>query len=288
MRYRASSAQTKARFRRRCAKKDTKKLQENLELRTYVIAGLQRGWSPTEISGRMREEERHFYASKTTIYDWLYSAWGQQYCSLLPSKHYKPKKRRRKNTKRVMIPARIPLCARPTGADTRTRYGHWEIDAVVSGRRTGGKAALIVAIERKSRLVDARLVPYLTPNAVSAALQHLLDNKKALSVTMDNGQENRHHLDLRKKGIQTFFCDPYSPWQKGSVEQINGMLRRYIPKGCDLATFSQEEIDHIIARINAKPRKILGFATAIEAAVKGHVILDPSTTTNTSGGALGG
>lgn len=94
--------------------------------------------------------------------------------------------------------------------------------------------------------------------------------KKVLSVTQDNGIENTTHREL---GVPTFFCDPYSSWQKGGVEHANKMIRRYIPKGTDFRTVSQEYLDHIVFVINGKPRKSLGYRTALEVATSAGVFL---------------
>ena len=97
----------------------------------------------------------------------------------------------------------------------------------------------------------------------------MLANKKALSITQDNGIENRDHREL---GISTFFCDPYSSWQKGGVENANKMIRRYIPKGTDLASLPQEYLDQIVSVINRKPRKILQYRSALEVAMRAGII----------------
>ena len=115
----------------------------------------------------------------------------------------------------------------------------------------------------------ARRIENLKPASHTAALQDMLTNKKALSITQDNGIENKDH---RLLGIPTFFCDPYSSWQKGGVENANKMIRRYIPKGTDFATVSQEYLDQVVSVINRKPRKILGYRTALEVAMAAGII----------------
>jgi IS30 family transposase len=216
----------------------------------------------------MRREHQPFYASKTAIYEWLRSVHGIRYCPLLYSRRYYLKKRKPK-TARVMIPDRVSIHERCLGAANRTRYGHWENDTIVSGKHTGSAAAISVAYERKARLVLARGIPNLKPESHARAVGQMIHNKKALSMTQDNGIENRDHQDL---GIPTFFCDPYSSWQKGGVENANKMIRRYIPKGIDLATIPQAYLNQIVSVINRKPRKVLGYRTALEVAVKAGII----------------
>ncbi len=266
--YDPHRAQAKTRLRRMDAKYQGMKIMENGLLRAYVIAGLHDHWNPDEISGKMRRDRTPFYASKTAIYAWLRSVYGQRYVPLLYSRRYRKKKRKPKKP-RTMISDRISIDERFLGATNRTRYGHWEGDTIVSGKHTDSTAAVSVAYERKARLIAARRIENLKPASHTTALQDMLANKKALSMTQDNGMENREHRQL---GIPTFFCDPYSSWQKGGIENANKMIRRYIPKGMDLASISQEYLDQVVSIINKKPRKILGYRTALEVAMAAGII----------------
>lgn len=271
--YLAAKANHKAYVRRKYATYQGKKIEEHPSLRSYVIAGLQAGWNPDEISGAMRVTNQPFYASKTAIYEWLHSAYGQPYCQYLASERYRPKKRKAKTSERVMIPDRISVELRPLGATNRTRYGHWEGDTVVSGKWTGGKAVLAVCQERKTRFIGALLIPNLKPESFAAAAASLFVGKKALSLTLDNGIENKQHAAITAAtGAKAFFCDPYASWQKGGVEHANKMLRRYLPKGCDLSTFDQAFVDAVCDRLNRKPRKILGYKSALQLAEEKGVI----------------
>lgn len=271
--YVATYAKQRAYVRRKYAKYQGKKIEENRELRDYIVASLEDGRNPDEISGTMRREKHPFYASKTAIYEWLYSAYGQPYCQYLASRQYRPRKRKTKAAERVLIPDRTSVELRPQGATNRTRYGHWEGDTVVSGKRTGGKTALAVFVERKTRLVSATLIPNLKPETFTTAAVRSLANKRALTLTLDNGIENRGHGDITKaSGIKTYFCDPYSSWQKGQVEHVNKLLRHYLPKGCDLGQFDQGFVDTVVDRLNKKPRKILGYKSALQLAEEKGVI----------------
>lgn len=267
-RYSAKNAHQYARTRTKDKKREWSKIEQTPLLRLYIIAGLRAHWNPDEISGRMRQERQPFYASKTAIYDWLRSVHGQRYVPLLYSRRYRRKKRKPK-AKREMIPARIGIDERFRGANHRTRYGHWEGDTIVSGKKTGSTAAVSVASERKSRLVLAQKIRNLKPASHTIALRDMLHDKKTLSMTRDNGIENTDHRSL---GIPSFFCDPYASWQKGGVEHANKMIRRYISKGTDLATVTQKRLDDIVSTINKKPRKILGYRTALEVATAAGII----------------
>lgn len=251
-----------------------RKINQDKELRKYVVAGLKAHWNPDEISGRMKEDKKPFYTSKTAIYEWLRTARGNKYCEYLYSERYY-KKKRTKKTERVMIPDRVSIDMRSMGALNRSRYGHWEKDAVCSGRN--GSGALAVMQERKSRLIDAKKVSGFSSKKHNEAIMKMTKDKKMLSLTYDNGIENRHH---RKLGIPSYFCDPYSSWQKGGVENANKMIRRYLPKKTNLSKISQEYLDEIILKINNKPRKILGYRSSLEVARAGGVLLNLSECPN--------
>lgn len=248
----------------RTRKKDTRRAWSNIEhipeLRRYIIEHLEQHWNPDEISGRMKKDKKSWYASKTAIYDWLRSVYGQRYCPLLYSKRYYRKKRKLK-TARIMIPERVSLTERFLGANHRTRYGHWEDDTIVS--RKGCLGGLSVALERKTRLVVATKVTSMSTSEHMSAIQKQISSYKTLSITFDNGIENKQHATL---GVPTFFCEPYSSWQKGGVENANKMLRYFFPKGANFRTVSQKRVDEAVSIINNKPRKILGYKTALEVA----------------------
>ena len=260
--YIAKKAKDKARMSRRSRRYQQYKVERDKALKEYVVEGLKKHWNPDEISGSMKETNQPFYVSKTQIYDWLYSKYGQSYCQYLYSKRYHSKKRR-PATKRVMIPDRISITKRPLGATNRSRYGHWEGDTIVSSKKSGSRAALGVFVERKVKLDVGRLLPNLSPELFTPAANYSLGNKLALSLSLDNCIENKQHKAIV---AQTFFCDPYSSWQKGTVENFNKMIRRYIPKGTDLSTINQTQVDEYMSIINNKPRRSLGYKSALQLA----------------------
>jgi IS30 family transposase len=264
--YDSQKAQAKSRLRKRMAKYQKIKINSKQELREYIIKKLKEGCNPDEISGRMKKKNKPFYASKTSIYKWLYSAFGQRYCQYLYTQRYTQKKRVKK-TKRVMIPNRTSIWERPQGIEKRTRYGHWEVDAIVSPR--GKNGYLAVSYERKARLVKITKCKTMTPKEHNKAHQKVVDNFKTLSMTFDNGIENRNHQDLN---VITYFCDSYSSWQKGGVENVNKMIRKYIPKKTDISKLSKEFIQEVEDLINNKPRKSLNYKTALEIAVENGII----------------
>jgi IS30 family transposase len=259
--YLATAADHKAYVRRHYANYQGKKVQEHDDLRVYVIRGMKKHWNPDEIAGKMKLDQEPFYASKTTIYEWLYSEWGQSYCEYLPSGQTKPKKRRPK-TERHMIPDRVGLENRPQAAADRIEFGHHEADTIVSGKKTGSTAAVVTNVERTARYLSARKISNLKPESFNKAMRSIHQQLTTVeSLALDNGGENRY---WRKLGVPTYFCDPYSSWQKGGIENENKMIRRYLPKGTDLAIVSPQRLARIVSIINNKPRKILGYKSALQ------------------------
>ena len=270
--YQAEVAHHKAYLRRYWAKSIGRKINKNRKLKRYVTTGLKKGWSPQVISGRMKAEKKNFYISKTALYDWLYYNYqGHQYSKYLYSKRKRPKKRKGTKTKRPLIPDRIGINQRPLGATNKSRYGHWEGDTVVSGRKTGSKTALSVVYERKAKYVDIRKISNLKPTNNNQAIKSMFGSVKTKSLSLDNGIENTKHAEL---SIPTFFCDPYSSWQKGGVENAIKLIRRYVPKGCDIGTYSNRYLKKVAHRLNNKPRKSLGYQTPLEVMKKHHVFKD--------------
>lgn len=274
-RYVAARAKHKAYVRRKYAKYQGKRIQENNELRSFIVLRLRQHWNPAEISGHMKDHpELGFYASKTAIYEWLYSAWGQSYCQHLYSHRYHRKPRKKNKTDRVMITDRISVTERPETATDRLQAGHWEYDSIVSSKYSQSTYALAVAVERSTRFITASIVRSLRPEPFAESIVSQLKHKRVTTLTTDNGIENKQHRAITEHtGATVYFTDPYSSWQKGSIENANKMLRRYFPKGTDFATIKQMDVAYALTRINNKPRKILGYRSSLQLAKEEGVIL---------------
>lgn len=273
--YDPRKAKDKSRLSRRSRRYQWQKIEQYPRLREFIITKLQDDdWSPDAISGYLKHEQRALpYVSTPQIYAWLYSSRGQPYCQYLLSQQYQSKPRGDKPTKRVMIPNRVGIEQRPDIVASRSRPGDWEADTMVSGKLTRHKVALAVTQERLTRLYGATLIPSLRPAVFAQATTAMLTNKQAHTLTLDNGIENKQHEDIRAAlKLDIFFCDPYSSWQKGGMEHGNGMLRRYVPKGCDLSRFSQTQIDGFVTKINNKPRRSLGYKSALQLATEKGII----------------
>lgn len=256
-------ANHKAYVKRKYAKYQGKKIEENGQLRRYITSRLRRFWNPDEIAGRMRETKQPFYASKTAIYEWLRSVWGQRYVKYLYSGRYYAKKRKQRKQAKSMIPNRVSIHERPIRAETD--YGHYEADTFVSGRNTGSSAAVAVAIEMKADYIAMKKLPGMKPKRFAGAIRNMRRAVVMKSATLDNGIENRDHEDI---GTKTFFCDPYSSWQKPHVENGIRLVRRFIPKGSDISKVPETKIARVARILNHKPRKSLGYRTPYEIMVE--------------------
>jgi IS30 family transposase len=260
--YESRVAQHKAYVKRKYAKWQGKKIEREDDLREFIIKNLKVGCSPDEISGRMKQQKKPFYSSKTAIYDWLYSIYGREYCQYLYCQRHRPKRRKTKKTKREMIPNRVSITERPLSIGLGLIPGHFEGDTVVSGKKTRSQTALAVITEMRFKYLCLEKINGLKPEMFNQAILKMKNVfTRVGSLTLDNGLENKRHEQL---GIKTYFCDPYSPYQKPRVENRNKFIRRFIPKGSDIGQFSAKYIKMIADIWNNKPLKSLGYQTPTE------------------------
>jgi len=278
-RYQSNSANHKAYIRRKYAKYQGKKINENKELEQYIVVRLKEHWSPDSISGRMKKEKKKglipFYANKNSIYEWLYGSWGQRYTNLLYSQRYQPKRRKEKrDIKKNIIPNRLGIELRPKGAANKTRYGHFEGDTVVSGKRHHSKESITIIYERKAKYINLKKIKSLRPKFFNQAINKMQKDTKILSLTLDNGLENRSHEKLTSPA---YFCDPYSAWQKPGVENAIKLVRRFIAKGSDIRRYSHQYVRMVMDRLNNKPRKSLGYKTPSEIAREHNLLIKINT-----------
>lgn len=283
--YEAPKAQHKAYVSRKYSKYQGMKVADHSELEKYIQEKLKRHWTPEQIAGRLRDEASLPYVSRMGIYKYLYSSYGQKYCEYLPSKRYRPKKRKRKKTEREMIPNRVGIEQRPEEVNGREFFGHYEADTVVSKRNTG-KAALCVLEERKTRYVQIRKISGMQCAENNKALKIMAKSIPIKTLTLDNGIENKHHEKLsRKLKISIFFCNVYRSWEKGGVENTNGRIRRFFPKGTDFSKVHPATIAKVQRILNNTPRKCLNYKTPNEMFAY-YSNLSPNK--NTPSGALQG
>jgi len=263
-------------LRNKRAKRSLKatQLSSNTMLGNYVETKLRLGWSPEQIAGRLLidyPDDSSMRIGHETIYRFIYAPEQaeEQLWEYLPRKQKKRRKQCGRKVKRSRIPDRVSINHRPTEANDRIEFGHWEGDTV-EGRRCDGDG-IHTEVERLSRKLIASKVSSITA-AETARVQLKLFKKQPkqarLSTTLDNGRENTKHIVLYDLGMQTYFADPYSSWQRGTNENTNGLLRRYLPKRTSFTTLTQNELNDIVEEINSRPRKILGFYTPDEIYLK--------------------
>lgn len=272
--YDPRKAKWKARVRRTHSKYQGMKVRERPDLQGFIIRKLKAGWTPEEIAGRLKMKREDLpYISAKGIYKWLYTVYGQRYCPLLCSQQCKPKKRRPK-AERSMIPNRVGIEERPQEANNRSTFGHGETDTMVSGKRHDSKHALAVLHERKARYVRLRKIPDMKPKSMTRALKKMAKDLTLRTITYDNGIENRDHETVASSlRIKTYFCNPYHSWEKGGVENTIGRIRRYIPKGSNLADYTDRDIAKIEHWLNHTPRKCLNWKTPHEIMTENNLLL---------------
>jgi IS30 family transposase len=243
-------------------------LERDEKLRTFVIARLNEGWSPEQVAGWLKggHERKLRTLVPETIYAFVYRAKqkADRLWLMLTRRH----KRRRPYTSRPSrdrIKDRISIHERPDSVDDRAEVGHWEGDLVICKHAR----PVLVLHERKTRItLIARLSGKTAAETIATMLAVFDRVPHALrkSITFDNGGEfAMHSLLTSARGMQTWFCDAYASWQKGGVENANGRLRRWLPRGIDLDTISDEDIQDISLTMNLIPRKCLGFKTPLHA-----------------------
>lgn len=255
--YEAKKAQLKAYQRRRRARTQSKKIPRITALRSYVELKIKMYWSPEDISGRIKLIDTNIpYVNKDTIYKYLKSIYGRKLERFL---WYKGK-RRNTGPKRSDIKDRAFIEERPKSVLKRRFFWDWEADFIVSGKR--GKGALLVFVERKSRYVLIFKLADRRVKTINLVLKMVFDSGQLIcnTLTIDNDICFRHHKQMSQIiGAPIFFCHPYHSWEKGTVEKMNQMIRRFIKKGSNIDKVPDRKIKWIEEILNNKPYKCLGF-----------------------------
>ena len=269
--YSAVRAQAMADGMREKRKRRKRKLDTDGTLRRHVLTELEAGRSPDVIAGRLKADPPPGLEGKTvsqeSIYVWIQTGEGRKLglhrflCSGRPRRQKHGARKMRK----THIPNRVSIHERPEGINDKKGVGHGETDSMAF---TGQRERLSVQYERKAKYV---MIHRLSDGTAEATDEALNDSIQSLpqdvwkTLTFDNGGEGANHADLRSHyGIKTYFCVPYASWQKGGVENANGIIRRYLPRKTDMGQITQRDIYEIQERINNTPRKILGYKTPKE------------------------
>lgn len=263
--YVAIHAQAKA--EKRVTKARHRHPLKNKSVYKYVLKKLRLGWSPEQIAGRLKlikPDNPYWHLHHETIYRYIYAQENKHKAlfEYLPRKQKRRKKKYGRKTHRSRIPDRVSIHLRPETAQNRLEFGHWEGDSIEGRYHRGG---IHTQVERKTRFIKAKLLPNLQAEPTAKVVSHMfrdLDTKAKKTTTLDNGKEFMRHKQF---GLPTYFCDPYSSWQRGTNENSNGLIRRYLPKKTDLTKVTERELGDIIHELNNRPRKCLGFYTPQEA-----------------------
>jgi IS30 family transposase len=270
-RYRATDAEERAWG---CARRPRRRrLSCRPQLQRLVEDRLQLDWSPEQIAGwlkRTYQGNESLQASHETIYRGLYVQpggglrKGLTRCLFSRRSIRRSRHSTRKGHGKGHIADMVSIHERPACVESRAEAGHWEGDLVAGSQNSH----IVTVVERSTRFVKlVRVSGKDTETVVSALIECARQLPGALykSLTWDRGREMADHQRFtRETGVPVYFCDPQSPWQRGSNENTNGLLRRYFPKGTDLSVHSQEHLDRVARRLNERPRKTLGYETPAE------------------------
>jgi IS30 family transposase len=248
------------------------KLASSPRLRRAVTELLERRFSPRQISATLKREhpnDPQLQIASETIYQSLYvqsrGRFRKDLTRYLRSGRSR-RKPRRGPTGQGRIPAMVSISERPAEVSARAVPGHWEGDLIVGKQN---RSFIGTLVERHTRYV---MLTYLGRDSTTETVTQKiaeqivrLPEQLRRSLTWDQGREMARHLDFTvATGVRVYFCDPHSPWQRGSNENTNGLLRQYFPKGTDLAVHGQVELDRVAAELNGRPRETLGWLTPAE------------------------
>jgi IS30 family transposase len=248
-------------------------LETNRRLHDVVNEGLAKKWSPRQVSRRLREdfpEDDTMRVSHETVYQTLYlQARGELRTQLklaLRQGRTRRVPRSRAAVARGKITGMVNISERPPEVEDRAVPGAWEGDLILG---KGNRSQIATLVERKTRFVMLVRIPYdRNAERVAGLLARKMETLPEFlrsSITWDQGKELAAHAKFTiKTGIPVYFCDPHSPWQRGSNENTNGLLRQYFPKGTDLSVYSQAELDAVADELNDRPRETLGWKKPTE------------------------
>lgn len=270
--YRVFSAQKRA--ERRFRDHHRRPRLKNDALKIQVRSLLEQKWSPETIAGSLERQQGKSVVSPEAIYQWIYQEAPELSVNLARARSRR-RKRLRVKWGRVRIPERVSIHQRPEGIQKRIDPGHWESDLMVGL----GQTALQVVVERKTRYTKIGRIPNKSAQASYQGLRSLLITvppSLRKTITYDNGAENVLHRELNAAlGTESYFCEPYHSWEKGTVENMNGVIRRFLPKKTNFDKISEEYLKAIEVWLNNKPRKCLGFQTPADAFAVHSVALAP-------------
>ena len=263
-RYSADKAHADAKWNA-TAKGSALKIDKRHNYADFVSDHIRRGQSPDQIVGALRKSH-NWTVSTPTLYRYI----DMGIIPGVTNKDLRDKSKRKKQPYRRARPSKAPsgvsIERRQREVETRTTFGHWEMDTVV-GRRSGHNQTLLVLTERKTRYEIICKLPNRTTLAVECALQKAtstLPPSTFQTITVDNGAEFSDYESIKKYTGEVYYCHPYSSWERGSNENANRLIRRFYPKGTSFESITQKDCDALAYYMNTMPRKVLGYQTAQE------------------------
>ena len=269
----ASRAAQMACQTRRAAARPRPKLHPDGPLWPLVSHLLGWLWSPQQIARTLRSmwpDRTELHVSHETIYNAIYAhpkgELRRDLIACLRQGHSSRKSRSAGTDRRGQLPEMLSIHMRPPEVEDRVMPGHWEGDLI---KGAGNKSAVGVLVERTTRLVLLARMPDATAESALAAFTAKLNSIAAplrQTLTYDQGREMARHRELaRNTHVRVYFCDPHSPWQRGSCENTNGLLRQMLPKGTDLSVHDQQALDSIADLLNNRPRQTLNWRSPLQA-----------------------
>lgn len=261
--YDAKKAHEKARLRKKMRKLQCMKVAMDIDLKNFVIENIIEDQSPEGISGRLKKVRTDLqYASTKAIYKFVNSPHGRQIENHLYSKAVHKKGGPKRGTS-VSIDGRIMIDERPEKVDKRLEFGHFEGDFIESGK--DGRGSLLVLVERKTRYPFLQYLEDRTTGNVNRLIREMLHGIPIQSLTIDNDLSFQKHKELSALiEVEVFFCHAFASHEKGTIENRNKSVRRYVPKRTDLSKVSRETISFVEERLRNKYMKCLGWKTPKE------------------------
>lgn len=266
--YRADMAQARHEFKRQMCKPHLR--MNHPEICEYVLERIYRGWSPETIAGKLKWEIKlgkkpeKFFLNHESIYQFVYESEFGKKEKLYQYLRRGQKRRRKQHGRRAQketIKNRVFIDERPQVVGTRKTIGNWEGDAIIYPN----KKAINSLVERKARFTILTKLEQKTAELTKQAITNRLKGHCCKTLTVDNGSEHALHQQIAKElNTKVYFCHPYHSWEKGTNENTNGLVRRYLPKRTNIDNLSQEELDVIADELNDRPRKILDYQTPRE------------------------
>lgn len=265
--YKATVAHNHAILMKRNAGRKKKITQFFIHL--FQILIIEKHFSPEQVSGYLKKQYpdlKEFHISHETIYQFIYTSSLGVYFPLRRKKKVRRKRGSSLKKRSCKIPNRVSIHNRPPEIDSRKTIGHWEGDLIIGKNQQSAIGTLVERVTRFTIVVwlDGKRDSETVINAFTKRFEELPPHLR-LSLTYDNGSEaSKHEMLTQKLGMSVYFADPSSPWQRGSNENTNGLLREFLPKGSDLKCYTESDLAKIENLLNNRPRKVLNFETPFE------------------------